>query len=154
MNADAWMVKELQVATGGLYCGMTKSTMRTMFQVTLGTMLATVVGLLTMLSVGLLSWPLARGLSGIAIGLIASTVFALLLRKKLVQPISIAASGIGALVACFSAIATAEILPPGSLQWMFQGGLYGAAFGVPVAAILSPLAFIRSRDIKTDSVRE
>ena len=131
-----------------------KSTMKTMIQITSGTMLATVVGLLTMLLVGLMSWPLARGVSGIAIGLIASTMFALLLRKRLGQPISIVACGIGAIVACFSAVATAEILPPGSLQWMFQGGLYGAAFGVPVAAILSPLALIRSRNIKTDSVQE
>ncbi len=91
-------------------------------------------------------------MSGIAIGLIASTMFALLLRKKLGQPISIVASGIGAIVACFFAISTAEILPPGSLQWFFQGGLYGAAFGVPVAAILSPLALIGIRSDKANSV--
>ena len=105
-------------------------------------MLATVIGLLAMLLVGLLSWPLARGVNGIAIGLIASTVFALLLRKKADWPISILVSGIGAMVACYFAISTAEILPPGSVQWMLKGGLYGAAFGVPVAAILSPLALI------------
>ncbi|EMI53671.1 hypothetical protein [Rhodopirellula sallentina] len=88
---------------------------------------------------------MATGVSGIAIGLITSTVFALLLRTKACWPISIVASRIGAMVACFFAISTAEILPPGSVQWMFKGGLYGAAFGVPVAGILSPLALIAIR---------
>ena len=114
--------------------------MKTAVQIASGTMLATTIGLLAMLLVGLMSSPLARGASGIGIGLIASTVVALLLCTKAGWPISIVASGIGAMVACFFAISTAEILPPGSLQWFFQGGLYGAAFGVPVAAILSPLA--------------
>ncbi len=118
------------------------STMKTTIQIASGTMLATTIGLSTMLLVGLLSWPLARGVSGIAIGLSASIVFALLLHKKAIWPVSIVASGIGAIVACFFAISTAEILPPGSTQWVFKGGLYGAAFGVPVAAILSPLALI------------
>lgn len=127
---------------------MMKSTMKTIFQIVSGAMLATVIGLLVMLLVGLLSWPLARGVNGIAIGLIASTVFALLLRKKADWPNSILVSGIGAMVACYFAISTAEILPPGSVQWMLKGGLYGAAFGVPVAAILSPLALI---DIHSDS---
>jgi len=126
--------------------------MKTAVQIASGTMLATTIGLLAMLLVGLMSWPLARGVSGIAIGLIASTVVALLLRTKAGWPISIVASGIGAMVACFFAISTAEILPPGSLQWFFQGGLYGAAFGVPVAAILSPLALIERRRVNDDSV--
>ncbi|WP_186776533.1 hypothetical protein [Rubripirellula reticaptiva] len=110
-----------------------------------GPMLATTIGLAVVLLTGLASWPLARGLPGIAIGLNVSVLFACLMRWKAGWPISLIASGIGAVVACFFAISTAEVLPPGSIRWMWQGGLYGAAFGIPAAVLLSPLALLEQR---------
>jgi len=49
---------------------------------------------------------------------------------------SVIASGIGGMVACYFAIATAELLPPGRIEWIWKGGLYGAMFGIPIAAVL------------------
>ena len=114
-------------------------------QVFLGPVLAAIFGLIAMLLVGLAFWPLARGLSGIAIGSTVSVLVAMLLRLKADWPTSMIASGLGAMIACYFAIATAELLPPGSLQWIWKGGLYGAAFGIPVATILSPLGLRGTR---------
>lgn len=118
-------------------------------QIILGPVVATVFGLVTILLLGLVSWSLARGVPGIAIGTVVSVLVAVLLRSKSELPISIIASGFGAMVACFCAISTAELLPPGSIEWMWKGGLYGAMFGIPVAAVLSPLALFGKRRVST-----
>lgn len=118
-------------------------------QIVLGPVIATILGLVAVLLVGLASWPLARGVTGIAIGTGFSVLVAVLFRWKANWPTSISASGFGAMVACYFAIATAELLPPRSIEWMWKGGLYGAMFGIPVAAVLSPLALLgilRNRD--------
>jgi len=110
------------------------------WKIPLGPVVATLFGLIAVLLVGLVSWSLAKGMSGIAIGTVVSVLVAVLLRWTAKWPTSIIASGIGGMVACYFAIATAELLPPGSIEWMWKGGLYGAMFGIPIAAILSPLA--------------
>jgi hypothetical protein len=117
-------------------------------QIVLGPVVATLFGLATVLVVGLASWSIARGVTGIAIGTLVSVLVAVLLRWKADWPTSIVASGVGAMVACFFAISTAEVLPPGSIQWMWKGGLYGAAFGVPIATFLSPLALLGIRRVR------
>lgn len=113
--------------------------------VSLGPVVATAFGLLAVLLLGLASWSLGGGVTGIAIGTAVSVLIAVLLRWKADWPISIMASGFGAMVACYFTIATAELLAPGSIDWMWKGGLYGAMFGIPVAAILSPLGLLRTR---------
>ena len=42
-----------------------------------------------------------------------------------------------------------EVYRPGSLEWAVKGGLYGAAWGVPFAAVLGPLGLLR-RDRKAE----
>lgn len=41
-----------------------------------------------------------------------------------------------------------RILLPESIQWMFNGWLYGPAYGIPIAAVVSPLALIENRGIQ------
>ncbi|MCM2370306.1 hypothetical protein [Aporhodopirellula aestuarii] len=120
---------------------MTQST-NPYWQVPLGPVLATICGLSTTLLLGLVSWSLVKGVPGIAIGMFVGVLVASWLRWKSDWPVSIFASGLGAAVACYGAIATAELLPPGSIDWMWKGGLYGAAFGITIAAILSPLGLL------------
>ena len=110
--------------------------------IVIGPVIATIVGLFSMLLVGIASWPLARGTTGIVIGIGVSVLVAVLMRWKAKWPTSILASGFGAMVACFFAIASAEMLPPGSIQWMWKGGLYGAMFGIPISIVLSPLTLL------------
>ena len=109
----------------------------------LGPAVATLVGLVSVLMAGQVSWPLARGISGIAIGMLVALFIAIAIRTSLRWPTSVLASIVGAMVASFCAIASAEVYPPGSIEWMWKGGLYGAAFGIPVALLLSPIALIR-----------
>jgi len=111
-------------------------------QIVLGPVVATIISLFAVLLVGLASWPLARGGTGIAIGAGFAVLIAVLLRWKSNWPTSIIASGFGAMVACFFAIASAEMVPPGSFEWMWKGGLYGAMFGIPIAIVFSPLALL------------
>jgi hypothetical protein len=88
---------------------------KSQLQFLLGPVVTTLIGLLAVVLVGLVSWSMVRGITGIA-------------------------GGLGAMIACYFAIASAELFPPGSIESGWKGGLYGAAFGVPVAAVLSPLA--------------
>ncbi len=108
----------------------------------LATVAATAIGLLVVLAVGYLSWPMVKGAPGIAIGTAVAALVAIGMRSRLESPPSIVASAIGSTVACFFAIASAEMLPPGSVQWMLKGGIYGACFGIPVALILGPIGLI------------
>lgn len=116
-------------------------------QIALGPVVATILGWVAVLLVGLASWPLAGGVTGIAIGTGFSMLVAVLFRWKADWPTSIIASGFGAMVACYFAIATAESLPPGSIEWILKGGLYGAMFGIPIAVVLSPLALLGIRRV-------
>lgn len=103
------------------------------------------VGLTSAMLVGGLSWPPGAGLTLIVIGLVVSVCCASLLTSRLNRPASLVASGFGAMVACFFASATAEVLPPGSIEWVIKGGAYGACFGLPVAILLGPVGLIENR---------
>ncbi len=87
----------------------------------------------------------------IGIGLFTAVCFAILARFRFHWSASIVASGIGAMVACYFAGATAEILPPGSAEWIVKGGLYGAGFGLPVTILLAPLGLIENRRVDRDA---
>jgi hypothetical protein len=44
--------------------------------------------------------------------------------------------GIGGVIAGYFALASGEILPPGTLQWALGGGGYAALFALPVATLV------------------
>lgn len=127
---------------------MVSNTVTRTWSIVFGPMLATAIGLAVVVLTSLVSSKLSRGEEGVVLGLAVSVLAAWLMRTKAAWPLSLIASGIGGMVACYFAISTAEVLPHGSIQWMWQGGLYGAAFGFPVAALLSPLALLGHRQIK------
>lgn len=116
--------------------------MKARIATTLTTVLTALAGLMAAQVVGAIWWPPRGGIVLILIGLTVSVVLASLAPKLVNADASVIASGIGAMVACYFAAATAELLPPGSLEWMVKGGLYGACFGLPVAALLSPLGWM------------
>jgi hypothetical protein len=107
-------------------------------------MLAALIGLVAAQSVGAVSWPPGAGLTLIGIGLVSAGCSARMLAARWHSPASVLAGGVGSMVACFFAVATAEMLPAGSLEWMWKGGLYGACFGLPVAFILGPIGLVEN----------
>lgn len=103
--------------------------------------LAALVGLLAVLITGRISWDIGSGIIGIILGAFIAGAVAKLLRSR-GRIISVFAACFGAGVASFLAIATAEQLPPGSTEWMLNGGLYGAAVGLPLAFVLGTFGLI------------
>jgi hypothetical protein len=88
------------------------------------------------------------GLDGLAFPLVRSNFSA---GSADASAASVIASSIGAIVACYFAGASAEVLPPETNRWMLQGGVYGAAFGLPVALILGPLGLFEVWPRMTES---
>ena len=119
--------------------------MKRLFQSCCFSMLAALIGIFAAQSVGALWWPPGAGLTLIGIGLVAAGCSARLFAVRWHLPASVLAGGVGSMVACFFAGATAEILPAGSLEWMWKGGLFGACFGLPVAFILGPIGIVENR---------
>ncbi len=106
---------------------------------------AALIGLISALLVGVLWWPPGAGITLIGIGLVTAGSVARLMAVRWRWPAWVIASSLGAIVACFFAASTAEVLPPGSIDWMYQGGLYGASFGVPDAFLLSPIGLAENK---------
>ena len=123
---------------------MRLSKMKRLFQVCCLSMLAALIGLVAAQSVGAVWWPPGAGLTLIGIGLVSAGCSARLLAVRWHLPVSVLASGAGSMVACFFAGATAEMLPAGSFEWMWKGGLYGACFGLPVAFIFGPIGIVEN----------
>ena len=101
-------------------------------------------GLLVVIVTGMVSWSLGSGIVGIVIGMTFGGVAASLLRRLTQWPASVLAGCIGGGVASYAAIATAEVLPPGSAEWATKGGFYGASIGGLVGGVLGLLARTRS----------
>ena len=111
--------------------------MNTRLQVILLTVISTALGLFTMLAAGTLSWSLVKGVPGIAIGVFGSTASAILLQKQFGNGVSITAAGIAAMIASYAALACAEVVPAGTVDWAITGALDGASIGVPLAILLT-----------------
>lgn len=98
------------------------------------------VGLLFEIGGGLIAWNIFRGVQGILFALVVGGITAWTIRRFLSLPASPIAGAIGAMVAAYLTIASAEILQPGSFEWAVKGGAYGAMIGVPIGAVLGPIA--------------
>ncbi len=125
--------------------------MKAILQSCLYSALATAIGLAAVLVIGRLSWAVGAGISGILIGSLTAGLLALLLRFRFAVATSVLATSLGAAVASFFAIASAERLPPGSAEWMLKGGLYGVCFGLPVALFLGPIGLLENYLLPTTS---
>lgn len=109
---------------------------------------STFAGLLTVLIIGRISWTFGSGIMGIIIGATTAVLTASFLRVRFQLTVSMFASGFAASVACFLAIASAEQLPPGSTEWMWKGGIYGACVGLPLSFILGTLGLIEGNAVR------
>ena len=105
----------------------------------LGACLATVIALATLVVIGLISWPVARGVPGIALTAAVGATAGALLRGLGSRPARVGGGLVGGLVAAFFAIAWAEQDVPGSLLWAVHGSALGALCSLPVAAIVATL---------------
>ncbi len=103
------------------------------------------IGLLAELTAGVFAWTVFRGLPGVIFALVIGGCCAFVIRRSTSFPASPIAGAVGAMAGAFLAIASGEVLPPGSVDWAFKGGLYGAMVGVPIGATLGPLALLKSR---------
>jgi hypothetical protein len=102
---------------------------------TIAAVTAAIAGLASVVIVGMISWGAVVGLRGVIIAAVVGVVVGGVLLGFGDWTVRCLAGGLGAAVAGFFAVTTAEQTPPGSVEWAVQGGLYGAGFGVLVAAI-------------------
>jgi hypothetical protein len=102
----------------------------------LGAIIATAVALAALVAIGVISWGAVRGLQGVCIcGALGAAAGAALGRLS-PRAARIIGGGIGGVVAGYFALASGEILSPGTLQWALGGGGYAALFALPVALLV------------------
>ena len=107
---------------------------------TIGAVIAAVAGLATVVIVGMLAWDAVVGPSGAIIAAVVGALLGGALRGFGDWPVRSLAGGVGGAIGGFFAVAAAEQSPPGSAEWAVNGGLLGALFGIPVAAVLAVTA--------------
>jgi hypothetical protein len=111
--------------------------------------LCALAGLLSEIIGGTIAWTVFRGVQGILFATVIGGFTAFLIRRTTHWPASSTAGAVGAFVAAWFTIACMEVYEPGSLEWAIKGGLYGAAWGAPFAAVLGPIGLLR-RDRKAE----
>jgi hypothetical protein len=119
-----------------------KRTSRLFISVATGSFCA-LAGLLFEIIAGTFAWTVFRGIQGLLFATVVGGFTAFLIRRSTRWPASSTAGAVGAFVAAWFTIACMEVFEPGSLEWATKGGLYGAAWGLPVGAVLGPLGLIR-----------
>jgi hypothetical protein len=86
--------------------------------------------------IGIISWDAVRGLQGVCIcGALGAAAGAALggLGPRAARIIG---GGTGGVIADYFALASGEMLPPGTLQWALGGGGCAALFALPVAMLV------------------
>lgn len=106
----------------------------------IGAVLAALAGLAAVLVVGSQAWIAVRGLNGVAIGAIVGALMAGTLRGLGDWPARTLGGGLGGAVGGYFTVAAAETKSPGSAEWLVNGGLIGAGFGLPVAAVVATIS--------------
>jgi hypothetical protein len=101
----------------------------------MGAVIGALAGLAAVVIMGMVAWGAVRGFSGAIIAAIVGALLGGVLRGFGDWPARALGGGVGGAVGGFFAVAAAEQSPPGSAEWAFQGGLLGAVFGVPIAAV-------------------
>lgn len=119
-----------------------KLTSRLLISVATGSLCA-LAGLLFEIIGGTIAWTVFRGVQGILFAAVIGGFTAFLIRRSTHWPASSIAGAVGAFVAAWFTIACMEVYEPGSLEWAIKGGLYGAAWGLPVGVFLGPIGLFR-----------
>jgi hypothetical protein len=114
--------------------------MRRIIRATIGGVIAAIAGLAAVVIVGMLAWEAVVGPVGAIIAAVIGALLGGILRGFGDWPVRSLAGAVGGAVGGFCAIAAAEQSPPGSAEWAVHGGLLGAVFAVPVAAVVAVAA--------------
>jgi hypothetical protein len=101
----------------------------------IGAVVAALAGLAAVLVVGSLAWSAVRGLNGVVIAAIVGALMGAALRGLGDWPARALGGTVGGAVSGYFAVAAAEGNLLGSAEWVVNGGLFGAGFGLPVAAV-------------------
>ena len=102
----------------------------------LGAAIATAVALAAFVVIGVISWGAVAGLQGVGICGALGVAAGAALGRPGPRAARIIGGGIGGVVAGYFALASGEMLPPGTMQWALGGGAYAALFALPVAALM------------------
>jgi hypothetical protein len=102
----------------------------------LGAAIATAVALAAFVAIGVISWDAVRGFQGAGICGAQRAADASPLGRLGPRAARLIGGGIGGVVAGYFALASGEILSPGTLQWALGGGGYAALFALPVALLV------------------
>ena len=94
-------------------------------------------GLLVMLFLGMANWAVVRSQNGILLSGVVAGGSGVLLRAFAELRCSYGAAVAAGMLAAYGALATAELVQPGSVEWAIRGGIYGAFLGGFVAVIFS-----------------
>ena len=100
-----------------------------------GAVIAAIAGIAAVVIMGMLAWDAVRGPPGVIIAAVVGALVGGLIRFFGGWPARSLGGGAGGAFGGFFTIAAAEQSPPGSVEWAVNGGLLGAALGVPIAAI-------------------
>jgi hypothetical protein len=117
----------------------------------LGAVTASAVALAALVVLGIISWDSIAGFQGIYICGAVGAAAGVALGRLGPRAARIIGGGTYGLVAGYFALASAEMLPPGTLQWALGGGGYAAMFALPVEMLVGGI--IRLRDDAPRSVR-
>jgi hypothetical protein len=114
-------------------------------------MVATSIALAAFVAIGSISWAAVRGLQGVVIcGALGAAAGAALSGpgSRLARVLG---GAIGGAIGGFFALASAELIPPGTAQWALSGGGYAALFALPAAAFIGGLMrLLRRPRIRVD----
>jgi hypothetical protein len=102
----------------------------------IGAVIATAVALAALVVIGVISWDAVARFQGVCIcGALGVAAGAVLGRPES-RAARVIGGGIGGVVAGYFALASGEMLPPGTMEWALGGGLYAALFALPMAALV------------------
>jgi hypothetical protein len=102
-------------------------------------MIAVLIALVAFVLIGTISWATVRGYQGVGICVALGAAAGAALKGPGSRLARVLGGGSGGAVAGSFAVAAAEVLPPGTMQWTLAGAGYGAVFGLPVATVMGGL---------------
>jgi hypothetical protein len=105
----------------------------------LGAVTATAVALAALVAIGVNCWDAVMGFQGVCICGALGVAAGVALGRPEPRAARIIGGGIGGVVAAYIALASGEMLSPGTIQWALGGGAYAALFALPVAAFTGGL---------------
>jgi hypothetical protein len=104
-----------------------------------GPVIATSVALTLYVAVGLISWTAVRGYEGISFCAAMGVAAGFVRRGPGPRSARVFGGAMGAAIAGYAALATGEMFPPATMEWALAGTVYGALFGLPMAALIGSL---------------